>query len=227
MPADPFPASPDILLGRVAARVAHDLNNALAVLSGHLYLLGAAAETPEEAYAAMGKATEQIGRLSKSLEQLGSIGRAEPESFDWNDVAREAAADPLHGAGPIEVVLASGLPAGRGRREDIRRALDCLVLNAREAGAAGTPVRIVTEAIPGGGTLLAVEDSGAGIPPAFSERVFDPFLTTRGEKGRGIGLTIVEAVAAAHGGTCDFEARPEGGTRFRLGFPATAAAKSS
>lgn len=218
MPAD-YPASGENLVGRLAARVAHDLNNAIAVLSGHLYLLGAAAETPEEASAAMEKAAEQIGRLSRSLEQLGSIGHGEPESFEWNDLAREAAGDPIHGAGPIEVDLGSGLPAGRGRRADIRRALDCLLANSREASAKGAPVRIVTEALPEGGTLLAVEDSGAGIPPEISQRVFTPFFSTRGERGRGIGLTIVEAVATAHGGNCDFEPRPEGGTRFRLRFP--------
>jgi signal transduction histidine kinase len=217
MPADD-PAPPN-LAGRLAARAAHDLNNAIAVLSGHLYLLGAAAETPEEAIAAMEKATEQIGRLSKSLEQLGSIGHGEPESFEWNDLAREAAGDSMYGAGPIELELGSGLPPGSGRRADIRRALDCLLANSREASAGSAPVRIVTAALPGGGALLTVEDSGVGIPPEMSERVFAPFFSTRGEKGRGIGLTIVEAVAAAHGGTCDFEPRPEGGTRFRLCFP--------
>lgn len=220
----PEPASLESLLGSVASRVAHDLNNAIAVLSGHLYLLGAAAETPEEACAAMEIATEQIGRLSKSLEQLGSTGRDNPESFDWNDLAREAASDPMLGTSPVEVVPGSGLPAGQGRRADIRRALDCLLANAREASAGSAPVRIVTEALPSGGLLLSVEDSGSGIPADISERVFSPFFSTRSEKGRGIGLTIVEAVAAAHGGKCDFEARPEGGTRFRIRFPATAAA---
>jgi signal transduction histidine kinase len=215
MPADPG----ENLLGRLAARVAHDLNNVLAILSGHLYLLGAAAETPEEAIAAMEKAAEQIGRLSRSLEQLGSIGQGSPESFEWNDLAREAALDPIHGAGPIEIDLGSGLPAGRGRRADIRRALNCLLANSREASAEGAPVRIVTEALPRGGALLAVEDSGAGVPPEISERIFTPFFSSRGERGRGIGLTIVEAVAAAHGGTCDFEPRPGGGTRFTIRIP--------
>ena len=136
MPPDPFPSAEN-LLSRVAARAAHDLNNALAILSGHLYLLGAAAESPEEAHAAMEKAAEQIGRLSKSLEQLGAIGRGETESFDWNDLAREAAEAPIPGAGPIELELGSGLPAARGRRADIRRALDCLLANAREASVPG------------------------------------------------------------------------------------------
>lgn len=216
------PATGENLIARVAARVAHDLNNALAILSGHLYLLGARAETPEEAMAAMETASEQIGRLSKSLERLGSVGHGEPEEFEWNDLAREAASDPIHAAGPIVLELGEGLPAGRGRREDVRLALDCLLVNSREGSASGAPVRIVTRALPGGGTLLAVEDEGAGIPGEASSRVFTPFFSTRGEKGRGIGLTIVEAVAAAHGGSCDFEARAEGGTRFRIRFPATA-----
>jgi signal transduction histidine kinase len=227
MPADPFGASAENLVGLLAARVAHDLNNAIAVLSGHLYLLGAAAETSEEACAAMEKATEQILRLSKSLEQLGSIGRGEPEAFEWNDLAREAAADAMHGAGTVVVDCGARLPAGRGRRADIRRALDCLIANSREASVEGAPVRVVTEALPEGGVVLAVEDSGAGIPNEISGRVFTPFFSTRNERGRGIGLSIAVAVAAAHGGTCDFAPRPGGGTRFRLRFASPVDTKSS
>lgn len=222
MPSD-LPAFAENLVGRLAARVSHDLNNAIAVLSGHLYLLGAAAETSEEACAAMETATEQILRLSRSLEQLGAVGHSEPESFEWNDLAREAAADPPPGAGPVEINLGSGLSPGHGRRGDIRRALDCLISNAREASIAGAPVRIVTESLPGGGAILAVEDSGTGIPPEAAGRVFMPFFSTRGERGRGIGLSIAEAVVAAHGGDCDFAPLPGCGTRFRLRFPATVA----
>jgi two-component system NtrC family sensor kinase len=219
MPAGPPRASGQNLLGRLASRAAHDLNNALAILSGHLYLLRAAAETPEEACAAIEKAAEQVARLSKSLEQLASIGHGEPESFEWNDLALEAASDPIHGAGAITLDLGSGLPPARGRRPDIRRALDCLLLNSREAGAPGAPIRIVTAPLPGGGALLAVEDSGTGIPPEISGRVFTPLFSTSGQRGRGIGLTIVEAVAAAHGGACDFEPRQGGGTRFTIRIP--------
>ena len=219
MGPEPARASGQNLIGRLAGRVAHDLNNAIAVLSGHLYLLRAAAEPPGEAVDAMEKATEQIERFSRSLAQLAAIGEGEPDAFEWNAVAREAAKDPLHWSGPVEVDLAPDLPPVRGRSADIRRALDCLLANAREASTSGTPIRIVTRPLPAGGALLAVEDSGAGIPPEISERVFTPFFSTRGERGRGIGLTIVGAVAAAHGGDCGFEARQGGGTRFTIRIP--------
>ena len=219
MRADLVPGPGDNLLARVAGRVAHDLNNSISILAGHLYLLRNAAEPAEEAADAMGKAVAQIELLSKRLEWLGAIGQSSPHTVDLNAVARDAAAGPTHGAGPVELDLDRDLPAFTGRSDDIRRALDCLLWNAREASTPGAPVRIVTRNLADGAILLAVEDAGAGIPPESRLRVFQPFFSTRGERGRGLGLTVVEAVAASHGGSCDFEPRPEGGIRFRLRFP--------
>jgi signal transduction histidine kinase len=63
-----------------------------------------------------------------------------------------------------------------------------------------------------------VEDSGAGIPEAARERLFEPFFTTRGE-GSGLGLAIVRQVAEVHGGWVEWSQRAEGGSRFSLYLP--------
>jgi two-component system NtrC family sensor kinase len=203
------------LASRVAGRAAHDLNNVAAVLSGHIYLLRTSAEPPEEAFEAMEKAMAHFQRLTQSLGVLSGVGTEEEGLFDLNtlaaDVAREAEEV---GRGPFRLDLDSNLPELLGRRGDVRLAMGALFANAREASGPSGEIRVSTRPLADGlGAALSVEDQGSGIPPEAAERIFDPFFSTKGEKGLGIGLTLAAAVAALHGGSCEVEGRPEGGTR--------------
>lgn len=202
------------LASALAGRTAHDLNNLLAVFSGHLFLLRNEAESPEEGFAAIEQATEQLQRMTQSLMTLASVGRDAPEPFDLNTLVAEAAAE--LGA---ETDLDPTLRPIPGRREDVRVAIDALLANAKEASPPGSPVRVATrELSDGSGASVRIEDSGAGIPANLADRVFEPFFSTR-SKGRGIGLTLAAAVAAENGGTCRIEGRPEGGTRILFELP--------
>jgi signal transduction histidine kinase len=197
------------LAARLAGRVAHDLNNVAVVLAGHVYLLREGAEPIEEGLAEIERATEQIRTLTGSLLALAAIGRGTEEAFDPNAVAREAATA-LSPAAELLLDPAAGKLFGRG--EDVRRAIDSLIANAREASPPDAPIRISTVA----GTEaveIRVEDSGAGIAPGSATRIFDPLFSTSGSRGRGIGLTIASLVAAVHGGTCELESISGGGTR--------------
>ena len=204
------------LASRVAARVAHDLNNVAAVLSGHIYLLRNSAESPQEAFDAMEKAMEHLQRLTQSLGAMGAVGTEEEGAFDLNALVVDAAkeAEEAAGRGPVQLDLDWNLPKLVGRKNDVRLAIDALLANAREASAPSKGIRVSTRPLPVGlGVVLTVEDSGSGIPPGATERIFDPLFSTKGEKGLGIGLTLAAAVAALHGGSCEVESRPEGGTR--------------
>lgn len=206
-----------LLASRLAARTAHELNNALAVLSGHLYLLRASSDSPEESYQAMEKALEHVRRLAESLSRLGLLGAGETQSFELNDLVRSAAANLPN---PVRLDLFEALPILHGRPNDVAQVLEALLANASEASPSGTEVRVVTRAASGDAmALLVVEDRGTGLAPEIRDRVFDPFLTTKGESGRGIGLTTAAAAAAAWGGTCQIENREEGGSRATLSFP--------
>jgi len=104
---------------------------------------------------------------------------------------------------------------------DAREALKALLENAAEACPANGTIRVCTDWIADRSeVLLAVEDSGAGIAPEIRDRIFDPLFSTKGEKGRGIGLTLVAAFAAAHGASCEVSNRLQGGARVVLRFPA-------
>jgi two-component system C4-dicarboxylate transport sensor histidine kinase DctB len=204
-----------LLATRIAARTAHDLNNLAAVLSGHIYLLRNGAEPPEEAYEAMEKALAHLDRLARGLTSLGGIGLEEPVAVDVNEVARAAAQVVT---GPVELDLTTPLPSARGSRTDLCVALEALLANARDAAGPGASVRLAS-CVEGDSIVVSVEDSGPGVALAVRQRNFDPFFSTKGDKGRGIGLTIAALVAAIYGGKLTVEDREESGTVASLRLP--------
>jgi len=123
----------------------------------------------------------------------------------------------------IDVTEAPALVANRGR---IAQVVTNLVVNAAQAiadsntAAAERTIAIVVTTLEGG-TLLAVEDSGPGIPAAIHGRVFDPFFTTRANRdGTGLGLTIVSQIATSHGGWAKVgSAHNQTGARVEVWFP--------
>ncbi len=207
------------LLPALAARISHDLNNVTAILGGHLYLLRHSSDPAEDSYAMMERAIAQIQRLSRSLARLGALGAGDIAPFDLNEVVRSVAEEHPR---PVRLELDENLPKIRGRPADAREALKALLENAAEAGPANETIRVSTNSSADrSGVLFTVEDSGPGISPEIRDRIFDPLFSTKGEKGRGIGLTLVAAFAAAHGASCNLEERAQGGTRVRLLFPAS------
>jgi signal transduction histidine kinase len=169
----------------------------------------------------MRKAVEQLERLSRNLGTLGALGAGEPEPVSLNEVARRAAGRP--GLADVALELAESLPRLRGSAPDLTTAVECLLANAVEASAPGSAVLLATEEDPSdGGLVLSVSDSGRGVAPEIEARIFDPFFSTKGGRGTGIGLFLVAIVAAAHGAACRVGPRPGGGTRAELRFPAPA-----
>jgi signal transduction histidine kinase len=206
--AEAYP-SPSSLLSRLGLRTAHDLNNLIAIVSGHVYLLRQGGGADRESLDAIQSAVGQLERLSRSLSLVGGADGPRAAA-DVNAVARSVAGEA--GAPAVELDLAEGLPAVPGSADALRSALRALVANA--AAAAGPPrqsVRIVTRR-DGDAVLLSVEDRGSGIDPEAAPRVFEPFFSTRGGRGVGIGLFVAAAVASAHGTSCRIEPREGGGT---------------
>lgn len=204
------------LVARLAARTAHDLNNVAAVISGHVYLLRESAEPLGEALEAMETAMEHLQQLSLSLAELGGLGTDDPVPFDLNGAVRAAAQS--YPAGRIALDLAADLPMMEGRPEDVTRGVRALLANAVESDGGQGPIRVSTGFTPEEGCRITVEDSGPGIPAEIRRRNLDPFHSTKGKRGRGIGFAVASAVAAFGGGSFALEDRPEGGTRAILQF---------
>ncbi len=113
-----------------------------------------------------------------------------------------------------------------GEEERLRQVLVNLALNAMEATPHGGRVRVRCQAEPPDPALgeelpsvvVAIDDSGPGVPPAVRDRIFEPFFTTKA-KGSGLGLSIVHAIVTQHGGTISVDDAPGGGARFQLRLP--------
>lgn len=121
------------------------------------------------------------------------------------------------------------VPAVRGDREALEEVLINLLDNAAKYGAEGGEVTLHTST-QDGQVMVDVADRGMGIPEAVRGRIFEPFFRAQPEsadglvhtaKGTGLGLALVQHIAEAHGGTITAEARPGGGSLFRLSLPAS------
>ncbi|MBS2023778.1 MAG: response regulator [Deltaproteobacteria bacterium] len=182
-------------------------------------------------------ADSQPGLLEPLLLVRDEIRRLEHLVQDFLQFARpvelRAGAVPLHEVAAAVTQLLGGdaerrqvtlscavpetLPRVWGDGEKLRQVLMNLTLNAFEATPAGGQVRIQAHAA-STEVELTVDDSGPGIPAEVQEHLFEPFFTTKAA-GSGLGLSIVHAIVAQHGGVIHCERGPLGGARFRVTLP--------
>lgn len=175
----------------------------------------------------------QGARLTDMVEQVLALAAGEaarrprdPRPVDVGEVVREAVAEVAAGAPGVEVAveMASDLPPVTGDRQALERAVANLVGNAVKHGGEG--VRVGARATAGGREVeVAVSDRGPGIPAGERERLFEPFFRGRDARGRqlpgsGLGLHLVERIAAAHGGRVEVDSAPGRGSTFTLVLPA-------
>jgi signal transduction histidine kinase len=170
----------------------------------------------------------QQERLIDTLLTLarGQNGGAGQEEFDLAAVARDAVAASADDARDAGVSVEPGLggAAVRGDAKLVERMVVNLLDNAIRHNRRGGTVRVVTETRDGH-PVLAVENTGPEIPPGEVDRLFEPFhrldagRTGAGREGHGLGLSIVRAVADAHGAAVEAVAPPAGGLAIEVRFP--------
>jgi len=206
-------------IGRVAAGVAHEIRNPIA--SMRLKAENAVAGGAERQGQALSVILEQIDRLDALLRRLLSVTeRDEPKR------QRVALSPFLHDCLAPHIELAAArqvsfefscnIEDAVFDPDQIRRALDNLVLNAIHAAPAGSRIQIAVMR-ESDVLILSVHDQGAGPPVDIRDHLFEPFVTGRPE-GTGLGLSIVREVAEAHGGTARF-ACTSNGTTFEIVLP--------
>jgi signal transduction histidine kinase len=131
----------------------------------------------------------------------------------------------------VEVNVAPGLPAVLGDRHALRRALQNLIQNSARHAAAGRWIGLTAEAARVGradAVRITVRDRGPGIPSGEESRIFQAFYRGRqalaaGISGSGLGLSLVQRIMDAHGGTVEVESTPGAGSAFSLLLPAATA----
>lgn len=214
---------------RFVADASHELRTPVALLRTELELALRRPRSPEELKASLRSALEETERLSRLADDLLLLARAEDGSLPIRRARTELA--PLFD-GVMRRFEARARDSGRAvcvvetdavvdaDRARVEQALDNLVDNALAYGAGD----VVLSAWPENGVVeVHVADSGAGFDDAFLDRAFERFSRAddaRRRGGSGLGLSIVQLIAVAHGGTAGAENRPEGGADVWLSLPA-------
>ena len=206
---------------RFTSNAAHELRTPLAILRARIDGL--------EEGTTKGGLIRDLERMSRLVSQLLLAGRLELQApapdavVDLTEVARETVErmTPLRAASehPLKLLLPGNPVKILGDAESLGDAVRNLIENAFAHSPPGAPVEI--EVTPGG--AIEVRDSGHGVPAKNRKRIFERFW--RGERassdGAGLGLSIVQAIAARHRGTVTVGDNPGGGAVFRLQFPAS------
>jgi signal transduction histidine kinase len=226
--------------GRLAAGIAHEINNPLASIAGYAEDLlqlakgGSLAESPEfEEFAeSLTVIHEQAFRCKRIIRQLLSFARPAPFHLEPVEVG-PLIADVLpliehRGRGKgVEVELEAdpGAPPALADRANLVQVLVNLLENAFDAiPGPGGRVAISVEARGKRHVAIEIADTGCGIPEAHRSKVFDPFFTTKPPgSGTGLGLSIVHSIVSRHGGTIDFTSEAGKGTTFVVVLPAATA----
>ena len=222
-------------LGQFVAGIAHELNNPLQGVLGHLELLRATEAFPKQLRPEVQTIFREADRAAKIVRNLLVFAGT-----------RQLARRPVSLAAVLQRVLALRAPACRTVGIEVVRHYDeklprvqsdplllhqvflNIVMNAEQAIAATErPGRIEIAAFvanSGDRVVATVRDTGSGIPPEVLPRIFEPFYTTKEVgQGTGLGLAIVFGIVQEHGGHIGAANHPDGGAVFTIELPATPA----
>lgn len=208
----------------VARKLAHEFKNTLTPLRLSLQLLecqieDAPAHTRPEMARNLAAALREVDSLNRLAGQFSQYARLPEPNFEPLDVIEEVeSAAHLVPGGRVRVdAPEGGVGVVRADRVLLARALHNLLLNAMEASPADSPIEVrVREQ--DGAVRLEVLDRGPGLPQDLSDRLFEPYVSTK-KRGSGLGLSLVRDVARQHGGTVALENRPGGGACASLLLP--------
>ena len=215
-------------LGRLAAGVAHEINNPLAGILIYAELLQRQADTLGEGKEFVDEIIGQTLRCQKIVSRLLEFSRqslGERTLVDLNGVIGCVLDLILHQSlfHNIEVQqnLDPELPHIVGDQGQLQQVLTNLLINAADAMAGQGRITISTRPVAGAdAVILEFSDTGPGIPADILDKIFEPFFTTKPVgQGTGLGLSIVYSVIRRHGGKIDIDSRPGQGTTFRLTLP--------
>jgi signal transduction histidine kinase len=214
----------------VSGNVAHDLRGPLSRLRTRLELALLESQDPEPLRDAIEQAIEELDALVRLFNSLLSIAQAEAGAADqeWgnqdlsalgSEVAELYAAAAEDKGLVLETDIQSGVSA-RGNRQLLAQALSNLLDNAVKYTPSGGRIELAVKSL-NGSAILTVGDTGVGIPEPDRQRVLERFVRldqARSEPGNGLGLSLVRAVARAHGASLALESN-QPGLRVRLTIP--------
>ena len=210
-------------IGRLAASIAHEVNNPLEAIKNALYLMQTGTEGDKNARF-LEIARKETERVSHIIRQMLGFARRSGE-VDWVDVNQLleetlVLLEKKLKQSRIRVVrtLDAELPFVRARADQLRQVFLNLLINAQQAIVAEGEIHVATSRIhqtlqPS--VLIQIADSGVGIAEEDLTRIFEPFFST-GKKGTGLGLWVTHDIVRQHGGRIDVSSEKNRGTTFDI-----------
>jgi CheY-like chemotaxis protein len=227
-------------LGMMAGGIAHDFNNSLTMMMGYAELLQPWLErnaTPREMahlhhiIGAAQDAAHVVSRLRDFYRTAENDEIRVPVNLsDMAEAAVSLTAPKWKGrsrADGVQIEVFTQLaevPPVAANAAELREVLTNLIFNAVDAMPAGGAITLRTES-DANSVVISVTDSGIGMTEAERARCLEPFFTTKGEGGTGLGLAVVYGIVQRHEGTIEITSKKGVGTTFSIRFPTTAIAQ--
>lgn len=222
-------------LGQLAGGIAHDFNNMLTGIMANISLLQARcgddrdnAEILRETI----EAARNAQSLTASLLSFSKGGKPVKKEFCMEKALRDIFGLATRGTkAACEAVIKENLWSVEGDENQLKQAINNLLINALQAMPAGGALRLEAENIGKGAALpgllpqgdylkITVTDTGIGIPKEYLGKIFEPYFTTK-SLGHGLGLSMTWSVIKNHGGHVSASSVPGQGTRFEIYLPST------
>ncbi|MBN9660887.1 MAG: HAMP domain-containing protein [Acidobacteria bacterium] len=229
-------------LGRLAATVAHEVNNPLFGMLTYARLTIKDLKKPDLDQATRQRMTESLqvieresrrcGELMKNLLAFARQSPPQRAPVQINQVVERAVTLIAHQLDLAQTVLIKqldpALPEVQCDAGQIQQVLIVLVVNASEALGKGGEIRVITETGPAGqGIVLRVKDNGPGIPSTIQQQIFEPFFSTKDNQHRtGLGLAVAKGIVERHGGSLGVQSSPGQGAEFIVHLPLCAPAET-
>ena len=213
--------------GRLAATIAHEVNNPMEAIKNAIYLLaGAVPDNAQPVYNILKSETERVARIVRQM--LGLYRNTEAvKPVSVNTIIEDTLLllnRQLQRANVEIITDLRPLPDAVIAADQIRQVLSNLVINAKDAMPHGGKLRIRSRHLHGhddlhGWVRILIGDTGTGISAEMIRTIFEPFVTTKGEKGTGLGLWIVKGIIQNHAGKLSVRSSLGKGTVFRIDLP--------
>lgn len=218
-------------LGEMAGGLAHDFNNTLAAILGRAQLMQSQANDAEaqRGLQAIEEAALEGARTIRRLQEFARRRRDRPsQSVALNHLVEEvveltrarwrdeAQARSITYDVRVET---TAVPPVTGDPQELREALTNVVLNALDAMPSGGRLTLRTER-DDDRVRCVITDTGVGMTEDVRRRVFDPYFTTKGERGSGLGLSVMYGIITRHGGEVEVASQPGHGSTFVIRLPA-------